>query len=349
MKSLVKSLAQIGLVAALCTFLAVPVMAQRGGSGGGGGHPSGGGGGGGGHVSSGGGGGGGHVSSGGGGGGRVSAGGSGFSGGGRVGVAPSGGRPGMVRPSGGMRPSMAPRAGFSGQRGAVGYRGGVGYRGNVRAGATGVTGTRPYIRGNNGAGIYGHGGGYGHYGWGNHNGWFFHSGYYGSLYYPWLGFGYWALPYGCYPFYWGSSQYYYGDGFYYQYDGGQYTVVEPPVGAEIKSLPDDAKPIMINGEQYYEEKGVYYQPVKKDDGTMVYQVAGKDGELNTGQTGVASVIPKVGDIVPQLPTDCRKVRLNGATYYISEDGIYYQETVDANGNKAYKIVALDSGDQNNQQ
>jgi len=338
MKSLAKNLAQIGLAAALCTFMALPAMAQRGG----GGHSGGGGGG------------GSHVSGGGGGGGHVSAGGSGFSGGGRVGVAPSFGRSGGMRPSagmrpsGGMRPSMAPRSGFSGQRGAVGYRGGVGYRGNVRAGVTGGTGVRPYIRGNNGAGIYGHGGGYGHYGWGNHNGWFFHGGYYGSLYYPWLGFGFWTLPYGCYPFYWGNYQYYYGDGFYYQYDGSQYTVVDPPIGAEVKSLPDDAKPIMINGEQYYEEKGVYYQPVTKDDGTTVYQVAGKDGELNTGQTGVASVMPKVGDIVPQLPADCRKVRLNGATYYISEDGIYYQETMDANGNKAYKIVALDSGDQGDQ-
>ncbi|HZY35409.1 MAG TPA: DUF6515 family protein, partial [Mucilaginibacter sp.] len=99
---------------------------------------------------------------------------------------------------------------------------------------------------------------------------------------------------------------------------------------------------------YYESKGVYYIAVKKDDGTVVYQVAGKDGELNTGQTGVASVTPHVGDVVQQLPADCRKVHLNGATYYVSEDGIYYQETVDSSGNKAYKIVALDSGGQGNQ-
>jgi hypothetical protein len=315
MKSLVKYLAHSGILAVMCLFMAAPAMAQRGGH-------SGGGGGGGGHA--GGGGGGGHVSGG------------GFSGGGRASVAPSGGR------SGGVRPSMAPRTGVTGSRGAVGYRG------TVRAGSTGATGVRPYVRGDNGAGVYGHGGGYGRYGWGYHNGWFYNHGYYGSLYYPWLGFGFWYLPYGCYPFYWGDALYYYGDGFYYQYDGGQYTVVEPPVGAEVKSLPDDAKPIMINGEQYYESKGVYYIAVKKDDGTVVYQVAGKDGELNTGQTGVASVTPHVGDVVQQLPADCRKVHLNGATYYVSEDGIYYQETVDSSGNKAYKIVALDSGGQGNQ-
>jgi len=44
----------------------------------------------------------------------------------------------------------------------------------------------------------------------------------------------------------------YSDGLYYQQTNDQYTVVEPPVGAEIKSLPKDAQSIMINGEQYYE-------------------------------------------------------------------------------------------------
>ncbi len=209
-------------------------------------------------------------------------------------------------------------------------------------------GVRPYVHGDNGSGIYGHGGGYGPYGWGAHSGWFYNQGYYGSAYYPWLGFGFGYLPYGCYPFYWDDNQYYYGDGFFYQDDAGEYTVVDPPVGAEVTSLPDDAQSIMINGEQYYEEKGVYYMPVTKDDGSLVYQVAGKDGELNTGQTGVAAVTPQVGDIVPQLPPDCRKVHLNGAAYYVSEDGIYYQETTGANGSKAYKIVALDSGDQGKQ-
>jgi hypothetical protein len=324
MKSLGKNLAQACILAALCLFMAAPAMAQHGG-GGGGGH-------------SGGGGGGGHASSGGGysGGGRSSGG--GYSGG-HASAAPAG-----ARAAGSYRPS----AGVS-RPGAYGARTAGSYRGGVRAGATGATGIRPYVHGNNGAGVYGHGGAYGHYGWGDHHGWFYHGGFYGSLYYPWLGFGFWYLPYGCYPFYWGDYLYYYGNGFYYQYDGSQYSVVEPPVGAEVTSLPDDAKPIMINGEQYYESKGVYYLPVKKDDGSTVYQVAGKDGELVTGQTGVAAVMPKVGDIVPQLPKDCRRVHLNGATYYISEDGIYYQETVDANGNKAYKIVALDSGgDQGNQ-
>jgi hypothetical protein len=90
------------------------------------------------------------------------------------------------------------------------------------------------------------------------------------------------LPFGYYPFYWGDYQYYYSDGLYYQYNDNQYTVVEPPVGASVNSLPSKAQAITINGEQYYESNGVYYRAVTKDDGTVVYEVAGKDGELNTG-------------------------------------------------------------------
>ena len=35
------------------------------------------------------------------------------------------------------------------------------------------------------------------------------------------------------------------------------------------------------------------------------------------------------------------VKLNGNSFYVSDDGIYYQEITDSNGNKAYKIVALE--------
>jgi len=313
MKSIIKYLALVTASVMMCLFMVSPAAAQHGGGGGGG-----------------------HSGGGGGGGGHFGGSGGGFSGAGRV----SGGY------SGGSHASAAPHGGFSGAR-AGGYRPG-GYTGGARAGGVRAGGGRAYVAGNHGAAIYGHGGYYGHYGWGAHYGWFYYGGFFGSLYYPWIGFGYWYLPYGCYPFYWDNAQYYYGDGFYYQDNGGQYTIVEPPMGAQVKSLPNDAKPIMINGEQYYEEKGVYYLPVKKDDGTIVYQVTGKDGVLNTDTNGVTSVTPKVGDIVSQLPADCRKVNLNGNTYYVSEDGIYYQPTTDSNGNKAYKIVGLDGDGQSNQ-
>ncbi|MFI5163140.1 MAG: DUF6515 family protein, partial [Sphingobacteriales bacterium] len=303
----------------------------------------------------------------GGGGGHSSGGGGGRSGGGGF----SGGHSSVgfsgTRGSAGVRSgNTAVRSGFSGARGGVGMRSGnnavrsgfgaragaVAPRGYVRS--VGVAGSRNFaVRGAAPRGtVYGHsyagGGAYARpYGWGRHSGYFYSHGYYGSLYYPWLGLGYGFLPYGYYPFWWGDAYYYYSGGLFYQYENDQYTVVEPPVGAEVKSLPEKAQSIVIDGQQYYEMNGVYYQPVTKEDGTVTYQVAGKDGELNTGANGAAAVTPKVGDITQALPPDCKKVKLNGNTLYVSDDGIYYQEVTDANGNKAYKIVALESDNSGN--
>ena len=321
MKRIFKYLTLTGFSAVMCLFMAATATAQhRGGSGGGGG---------GGHSGGGGGGfsGGGHVSS-------------GFSSAGRssVGIAP---RSSFAPRSG----SFAPRTGsVSSRNGVVASRGSFGTRtGAIRNGAVLGVGThRGYVPGSVGGGVYGHGGYYGHtHGWGNNGGYFYYGGYYGSLYYPWLGLGFGFLPYGYYSFYWGGYPYFYSDGFFYTYNDNQYTVVEPPVGAAINALPNGAQSIVIDGQQYYEKNGVYYQAVTKDDGTVVYQVMGKDGHLNTSASGVNSVMPRVGDIVSKLPPDCRKVKLSGTTYYVSEDGIYYQEIRDDNGKKAYKIVSID--------
>ena len=58
--------------------------------------------------------------------------------------------------------------------------------------------------------------------------------------------------------------------------------------------------------------------------------------------------PQMGDIVTQLPPDCRKISVNGQKLYVSQDGVYYQELTDGNGNKTYKVVGLpsDEPDQN---
>jgi hypothetical protein len=175
----------------------------------------------------------------------------------------------------------------------------------------------------------------------------FRTGFYAP--YPRIGFGIGVLPVGYYPFYWGSVPYYYYDGiFYQQVDGGGYQVAVPPVGAEVPKLPKHAHPILIDGQQYYQYQGVYYKVVTNQDGKVVYVVAGKDGVLNTdngqgqqgqGQAGTPPPPPRVGDLVYQLPDGCSKVKLNGVKYYVSPDGIYYEEV--HNGNQvAFRIASL---------
>jgi len=167
-------------------------------------------------------------------------------------------------------------------------------------------------------------------------------GYYG---YPHLGFYLGILPYGYYPFYWNDMlYYYYGGVFYTPYDGGGYQVTTPPLGAAIPSLPDGARSIVINGQQFYELNGVYYKPVTNDQGKTIYEVAGRDGTLNTDGSNQApqvdSSAPQVGDIVNELPDNCRKVTLNGKRFYVSPNGIYYQPFTDANGNTGYRIASV---------
>lgn len=333
MKTTYKNLLNTALSALVCAFLAVPASAQHrpstsGGGGGGGGSSSG-------------------SSS------RPSS------------PPPSFSRPqssnvGVSRPASTIAPRPAGQGGQSfarpntAQRTGVVPRGTYGY-GNPRPATVGGRGNYGYAPRTYDAthrpatGIYRNSPriGYGHGGyWGNHNYYHYNRGYYGSYYYPRIGFSIGVLPYGYYPFFYGDYQYYYSDGLFYQYDNNEYTVVEPPIGAEVKELPDKAQSIVINGQQYYELNGVYYQPVTKDDGSTVYQVAGKDGELNT--TNGSEVYddqpqgPQMGDIVTQLPPDCRKIKVNGDKLYVSPDGVYYKEQQDNNGNKTYKVVGLPS-------
>lgn len=365
MKRISKYLTLTGLSGLLCLFLAIPADAQRGGghSGGGGGSHGGGGGGGSFH-----GGGGGGFSRGGGGSVSRPSGGSfsrsqgtfssprsgGFS-------RPQGtfssprsnsfsrsprtnafGTPGAARGSAHVAPPVFRRGGSNAYRGGYGsFRGGF-YRGG-----------RYYPGG------YGHYNGYRYSPWASRYGYYYNRGFYRSLYYPRIGFSLGVLPYGYYPFWWGDAQFYYSGGYFYQYNDNQYTVVEPPIGAAVNSLPSNAQSIVINGQQYYEANGVYYIPVTKDDGTVVYQVAGKDGQLDTGsdQGGYAPddqggsqmappsgggqpavAMPEVGDIFYSLPSDSRRIRIAGQVYYVSPDDFYYQEIRDQDGKTAYKVM-----------
>jgi hypothetical protein len=164
--------------------------------------------------------------------------------------------------------------------------------------------------------------------------------------YPTVGFRLGLLPFGYYPFYWGADLYYYNAGVFYRpYDDGGYEVTVPPVGAAVPDLPRGSKSIVIDGQQYYEFNGVYYQAIVDDKGKITsYVVAGKDGVLNTNGDANNPPAPQVGDVVNQLPDDCKKVKLNGKQYYVAPDGIYYEDFTDNHNFKAFRIVSVPSND-----
>ncbi len=227
--------------------------------------------------------------------------------------------------------------GFHGAGGVSSFRGtsglGTAFRGNA-AGIRSGLGVR------SGVGYFA--------GTGYHGGAFYRPGF-GYFGYPHVGFYLGFLPFGYYPFYWGSSlYYYYGGVFYSPYDNGGYQVTAPPIGAGVPNLPENAQAIKIDGVQYYEVDGVYYKEGVDDKGKKIYIVAGKDGELNTADSvtdpNATVAAPKVGDIVNQLPDDCRKVILNGKKYFVSPNGIYYERVTDPDGNVGYRIASLPEDD-----
>ena len=204
---------------------------------------------------------------------------------------------------------------------------------------------------------------------------FGYHGYYGPGFrfgfgwgYPHIGFYLGGLPFGYYPFYYNSLQYYYSGGAFYRPYNGGYEVVAPPIGAAVNSLPSGANAITIDGIQYYEYNGVYYEESQDENGRTIYVVAGKDGVLNTDNgganindqpmtdnddpimdnsgdsqesNGAIANAPnvRVGDVIDQLPEDCRKVTLNHKKFYVSPDNVFYEEFKDANGT-GYRVASV---------
>jgi hypothetical protein len=162
-----------------------------------------------------------------------------------------------------------------------------------------------------------------------------------------LPYGYWALQVGAFP-------YFYFDGVFYRQNNRGYDVVDAPVGAEVPSLPRGAKVVVINGMKYYELDGNYYREIYKDNGQLRYQVAGKNGQLDTDGTQeqaqpepqqvpapapASAPAPKVGDHFDSLPEGSKVLILNGQKYFVSPSNQYYQEVIDGN-RIIYKLVAL---------
>jgi len=58
----------------------------------------------------------------------------------------------------------------------------------------------------------------------------------------------------------GNVYYYAGGAFYIQSSDG-YVVVAPPLGVTVSVSPPDAVPVVINGVEYFQADGMFYQPV----------------------------------------------------------------------------------------
>jgi hypothetical protein len=186
-------------------------------------------------------------------------------------------------------------------------------------------------------------GGYPYYYW---DGYYYSywEGYYRPMYPP-CGIRVHYLPYGYYPVYMDMDMYYYYEGIYYRHYNDNYEVVDPPLGAKVPKLPKHAKSVNVNGEKFYELNGTYYKEVLNVNNEVLYEVVGKNGEIyntenltNTTNTTTAPAPLKVGDILNQLPANCKSVMINGEKLYVSPSDVYFKEEVDASNKVNYKVV-----------
>jgi hypothetical protein len=133
--------------------------------------------------------------------------------------------------------------------------------------------------------------------------------------------------------------YYYYGGTYYRPGSraDQYEVVEAPLGATVPELPNGTKVVVINDQKYFELDGTYYKEEIRGNDEIWYTVVGKNGRLDTEDDEYSEDGPYVGDIVDDLPANCKKVVLNGNKYFVSPDDIYYEE-MGSGKDIRYKVV-----------
>lgn len=186
---------------------------------------------------------------------------------------------------------------------------------------------------------------------------YYYSPYSYSHYGPVFGFRIGVLPFGYYPFYLGNDPYYYYDGIYYRpYADGGYEVTQPPLGATVKHLPDGAKETTINGQQYYEIGGTFYQASYNAKNKLQYVVVGTDGVINQidpSQPVAPAQAPQnmaplpdqqlqqqqiVTANVNQLPANSKVVTIQQQKYYMAPNGVYYQEVINADNTVYYQPV-----------
>ncbi|OGR15795.1 MAG: hypothetical protein A2X81_15790 [Desulfobacterales bacterium GWB2_56_26] len=81
---------------------------------------------------------------------------------------------------------------------------------------------------------------------------------------PYHGRVYRTLPTDVFSLTLGGGTFFYHFGTYYRHTGAGYVVVEAPVGARVRILPDDCSDFYADGIRYYECGDVYYESVDGD-------------------------------------------------------------------------------------
>lgn len=138
--------------------------------------------------------------------------------------------------------------------------------------------------------------------------------YWGPHWHP-LGFFLTTLATDAIWFNYNGRRYWYDDGCYYLPSDGGYSVVPPPVGAVVPSLPDGYETTMVGNDTYYYFGGAFY--VQTDQGFQV-------------------VAAPPGAVITQLPVGAVDQQVNGQELLVY-DNVYYMP-ISQDGQDAYEVV-----------
>jgi len=170
-----------------------------------------------------------------------------------------------------------------------------------------------------------------------------------------------------------GATYSYVDGAFYQAKSGVgWIIVQPPVGAEVKSIPEDAVQHDDEGDvEMYQFDRSYWSKVTNDAGETVYRVEPQppaeeideipegspsfvaDGETyyyvnfnwyvpydENGKKGYTNGEPDLDAQVDTIPEGVTELEIDGVTYY-QFDSIYFEQVEDEDGTTFYQVVDLD--------
>ncbi len=171
-----------------------------------------------------------------------------------------------------------------------------------------------------------------------------------------------------------GTTYYYADwSFYQDAPGGGYVVVEPPAGAEVSAIPEEAIAHEEGEVPLYQFDETYFTKDTNDAGREVYRVEPQppeeeldaipdgsvsfvaDGETyyyvnqslyveyeEDGKTGFVNGEPEIGAQLDALPEGTTAIEEDGFTFY-QFDMVFFEEVEDENGQPFYEVIDSPDG------
>jgi hypothetical protein len=171
-----------------------------------------------------------------------------------------------------------------------------------------------------------------------------------------------------------GTTYYYADWSFYQVaPGGGYVVVEPPAGAEVSAIPEEAVAHEEGEVALYQFDEIYFTKDTNDAGQEIYRVEPQppeeeidaipadapsfvaDGETyhyvnynlyveyeENGQTGFVNGEPEIGAQLDELPVGATTIEEDGLTFY-QFDTVFFEEVEDENGQPFYEVIESPDG------